>query len=109
MELQANDVFCMVFLDRLGAYYRVDQAARMTRGRITAALVIIQLRAFHRVLHGGGEGPEEYLTNTEVKNWWNMPRHVRDSLDLRLASGPNRLHHMITTMFRSLADSSRAS
>jgi hypothetical protein len=91
MELQAYDVFCMVFLDRPGAYYRLDQLARTTRGRITPELIIAQLRMYHHLLHGGveqREGPEVYLTNTEIKDWWTMPRHVRTSLDLRLASEP---------------------
>jgi hypothetical protein len=90
IELQAYDVFCMVFLDRPGAYYRVDQVARTARGRITAELIVAQLRTYHRLLHGAQiEGGEVYLTNMEVKGWWMMPRHVRASLDLRLASEPS--------------------
>jgi hypothetical protein len=49
-ELQVYDVFSMVFLDRPGTYYRVDQVARTTRGRFTAELIIAQLRTYHRLL-----------------------------------------------------------
>jgi hypothetical protein len=84
MELQVYDVFCMVFLDRPGAYYHVDQVARTTRGRITAELIIAQLRTYHRLLHGAQRQGRE---NMEIKDWWMMPPHVA-SLDLRLAADP---------------------
>jgi hypothetical protein len=86
-ELQVYDVFCMVFLDRPGAYLRIDQVARTNRGRITAELIITQLRTYHRLLHGAQRrGAEVYLTNTEIKDWWMMPSDVRAWIDQRLAS-----------------------
>jgi hypothetical protein len=90
IELQVYDVFCMVFLDRPGAYYRVDQVARTSRGRITAELIITQLRTYHRLFHGAQREHKEevYLTNMEIKQWWMMPRQVRASLDHRLALEP---------------------
>ena len=84
MELQVYDVFCMVFLDRPGAYFRLDQVARTTRGRITAELIITQLRTYHRLLHGTQrEGPEVV---------WHGELTVLDGsvFSTRLASGVGR-------------------
>lgn len=81
--MQVYDVFCMVFLDRPGAYYRVDQVARTTRGRFTPELIIAQLRSYHRLLlDAQGDRANPFLTNVEAKDWWLMPRHARRSLPL---------------------------
>jgi hypothetical protein len=96
VELLVYDVFCMVFLDRPGAYYRVDQIARTTRGRITTRLIIEQLRIYHRVLHGArtqNGSAEVFLTNREIKDWWMMPPHVRASLNVYLTADPMSSHY----------------
>jgi hypothetical protein len=80
-ELQVYDVFCMIFLDRPGAYYRVDQAARTTRGHVTPALLIAQLQTYHRLLvDAQSDRANPFLTNLEAKDWWLMPERVRRSL-----------------------------
>ena len=87
MELQVYDVFCMVFLDRPGAYYRIDQRARTNRGRCTASFVVDQLRTYHRlVCPRPARSDEVHLTNSQLSNWWLMPRHARTSFDARLAA-----------------------
>jgi hypothetical protein len=90
MELQVYDVFCMVFLDRPGAYYRVDQHARSTRGLITSDFISTQLRTYHRLVCSQRRpslGTEEvYLTNTELKEWWLMPAKARASFNRLLAA-----------------------
>ena len=90
MELQVYDVFCMVFLDRPGAYYRVDQLARTTRGLITSDFIVSQLRTYHRLIcppqRPRPDGDELYLTRTELKEWWHMPAEARTSFDTLLAA-----------------------
>ena len=93
MELQVYDVFCMVFLDRPGAYYRVDQLARTARGLITSDFIVSQLRTYHRLVcppqRPRPDGEELFLTNTELKEWWLMPAKARASFDtLCTASSP---------------------
>jgi hypothetical protein len=89
MELVVYDVFCMIFLDRPGAYYRLDQRARSERGAVTAEFVTTQMRAYHRLLRGAQSGAAAgALTNLELKDWWLMPKHVRSSLAALRASSP---------------------
>lgn len=94
MELQVYDVFCMVFLDRRGAYYRIDQRARTARGRITAEFVVTQLRTYHRLIcrrqPPSSDDDELLLTNTQLKEWWLMQPAARTSFNkLRaLSSSP---------------------
>ena len=85
-ELQVYDVFCLIFLDRPGAYYRVDQQARITRGRFTPLFLVAQLQSYHRMLiDAQSDRTVPFLTNTEAKGWWLMPRHVRGSLPFPLS------------------------
>ena len=60
------DLFCMVFLDRPGAFYRVDQLARTTRGLNTSDFIITQVRTYHRLVcrqqQPRPDSEEAYLT-----------------------------------------------
>jgi hypothetical protein len=119
MELQVYDVFCMVFLNRPGAYYRVDQLARTSRGLITAEFITIQLRTYHRLVcrqqPPQPDRVEVYLTNTQLKEWWFMPAKARLSFDtLRADSSPHAdydysyvpfLHHFIPQSCSTQPDS----
>ena len=89
MPLQVYDVFCMIFLDCPGAYYRIDQHARANRGDITPELIIRQLRTYHRLVCPEPQKrikPEVQLTNTQLKEWWLMPTKARSAFDNLLAA-----------------------
>ena len=67
------DCISMVFLDREGVYYKVDQTARRERGELTNQVLISNLRVYHSALRWAklvkGDG---WLTSTQVKDWWTM-------------------------------------
>jgi hypothetical protein len=67
------DCVSMVFLDREGVYYKVDQTARRERGEFTSQVLIANLRVYHSALKWAklvrGDG---WLTSTQVKDWWTM-------------------------------------
>ena len=89
IELQVYDVFAMVFLNRPGAYYRLDQRARMTRGAITPQLIITQLRTYHQLMANvHDDGTKASLTNNQLKDWWLVPPAARTALDLQLVAHP---------------------
>ena len=74
-ELLAYDIFCLVFLDRPGSYYKRDQRTRALRGDLTAERVIACLRAYYTVLlRERGDGA---MTRAELRAWWLMGNDTR--------------------------------
>jgi hypothetical protein len=84
IELVVYDCFCMVFLDRPGNYYKVDQWARSARGDVYPDRIISSLRAYHRLLvttRGAGA-----LSRAELKAWWLMPSSTRRWVEERVVA-----------------------
>ena len=86
IELVVYDCFCMVFLNRPGCYYKVDQWARIARGDVQPARIISSLQVYHHLLVSArGVGA---LSRVEVKAWWLMPAETRRWINERVvASG----------------------
>ena len=86
IELVVYDCFCMVFLNRPGAYYKVDQWARIARGDVQPARIISSLLVYYGLLVSArGVGA---LSRGELKAWWTMPATTRRWIDQRVvASG----------------------
>ena len=101
-------MFAMVFLNRPGAYYRLDQRARMTRGAITPQLIITQLRTYHQLMANvHDDGTKASLTNNQLKDWWLVPPAARTALDLQLVAHPPHPSPTTTPTSPSCAASSR--
>ena len=92
LQLVAYDVFCMVFLDRPGCYYKRDQYARLTRSRIesvsvtadepslpTAEFIVTSLRRYHQRLPAvrGKPSVDGHIRTKHLSAWWWAEKSTR--------------------------------
>lgn len=66
IALVAYDAFSMAFLDRPGAYYKVDCVARRERGTMTPQRIVSSLVVYYGYVQQGSAAGDGIMTQRQV-------------------------------------------
>ncbi len=95
--LLAYDVFCMVFLDRQGSYYKKDQRRRLMRGSLTTQKLIHSLRRYQQLrlfdsqqqYNARPDGdPHDMMKHDMLGEWWYAEQETRALVARRIEAQP---------------------